>query len=48
LNERLEKHLFSEVEERIPHGAKSEFVEKLIREYFDKLDCEVTAIMDSI
>lgn len=44
LNTRLEEHLFSEVENRIPHGAKSTFIEGLIREYFNKLDGELAAI----
>jgi len=44
LNERLTQHLFSEVEERVPHGAKSTFVEGLIRDYFVKLDGEMSDI----
>lgn len=44
LNDRLEKHLFSEVEDRIPHGAKSTFIETLIRDYFASIDGEVKAI----
>lgn len=48
LNDRLEKHLFSDLEERIPHGAKSSFVEGLIRDYFSKLDGEVASIQQSL
>lgn len=48
LHQRLEQHLFSEVEERIPHGAKSTFVEGLIREYFSKLDGDVHSIQRSL
>lgn len=48
LHARMEKHLFSEVEERISHGAKSAFVEGLIREYFAKLDGEVKEIQHSL
>lgn len=44
LDARVEKHLFSEVEDRVPHGAKSTFVEGLIREYFEKLDSDTAAI----
>jgi hypothetical protein len=44
LHQRLEEHLHSEVEERIPHGAKSSFVEGLIRDYFSKLDGEAKEI----
>lgn len=28
-------HLWSEVEGKVPHGAQSEFVTQLIREFFD-------------
>lgn len=38
LNERLQNHLHSEIEGRVPHGAKSIFIETLIRAYFAKLD----------
>lgn len=48
LNARMEKHLFSEVEERIPHGAKSDFIESLIRDYFAKLDGDVASIQQSL
>lgn len=44
LDARLSQHLFSDIEERVPHGAKSTFVEGLIREFFAKLDGEVNAI----
>jgi len=44
LNDRLSRHLFSEVEDRVPHGAKSTFVEGLIREFFLKLDGEAAEI----
>jgi hypothetical protein len=44
LNNRLSKHLFSEVEDRVPHGAKSTFVESLIRDFFLKLDGEAFEI----
>lgn len=48
LDNRLSRHLFSEVEERIPHGAKSLFVEDLLREYFAKLDGEILAIENQL
>lgn len=48
LNNRMEKHLFSEVEARIPHGAKSNFIEGLVRDYFTKLDGDVNAIQQSL
>jgi hypothetical protein len=48
LDDRLSKHLFSEVEDRVPHGAKSTFVESLIRDYFTKIDGEVSAIENQL
>lgn len=44
LNTRVEQHLFSEVEDRVPHGAKSSFIEGLLREFFAKLDGEAAEI----
>ena len=35
---RLELHLFSDVEGRIPQGAQQEFFTKLVRDYFEDLD----------
>ncbi len=35
LKQRLDLHLFSAVEGRIPKGAHKEFVENLIREFFE-------------
>ena len=48
LNERLDKHLHSEVEGRIPHGAKSHFIEGLMREYFEKLDGDVKVLEENL
>lgn len=38
LADRLDQHLTSEVENRVPHGDKSKFFETLVRDYFQKLD----------
>lgn len=35
---KMELHLFSEVEAKIPHGARSTLVARLLREYFRKLE----------
>lgn len=35
---RLELELFSDLEGKIPHGAQSELITKLLRDYFEKLD----------
>jgi len=48
LSDRLESHLKSEVENRIPHGDKSKFFEALIREFFQKLDGTFTEIETSL
>jgi len=44
LHEWLESHLYSEVEDRVPHGAKSEFVVTLIRQYRDSFDTQVKTL----
>jgi len=44
LNERLESHLKSEIENRVPHGDKSKFFEQLVREFFQKLDGNISEI----
>jgi predicted AlkP superfamily phosphohydrolase/phosphomutase len=48
LNDRLEDHLKSEVENRVPHGDKSKFFENLTREYFEKLDGTFSQIEESL
>jgi len=48
LNDRLEDHLKSEVENRVPHGDKSKFFENLTREYFQKLDGTFSEIEQSL
>lgn len=35
---KLELHLYSDVEGRIPLGAQQEFFTQLLRDYFDKLE----------
>lgn len=45
---RLDSHLTSEVENRVPHGDKSKFFEKLTREYFQKLDGTIAEIETSL
>lgn len=35
---RLELHLYSDLEGRIPQGAQQEFFTKLLREFFEELD----------
>ena len=35
---RLELHLYSDLEGRIPQGAQQEFFTKLLRDYFSDLD----------
>lgn len=37
---RMELELFSELEGKVPHGAQSNLVTKLLREHFEKLDNE--------
>ena len=37
LNVRMRLELFSEVENRVPHGAISRLVETLLREHFNKI-----------
>jgi hypothetical protein len=48
LADRLDTHLKSEVENRVPHGDKSKFFESLTREFFQKLDGELTEIETSL
>lgn len=38
LNARIELHLFSDVEGRVPHGAFSRFMEGLARQYFAQFE----------
>jgi len=38
LADRLDSHLKSEVENRVPHGDKSKFFETLTREFFQRLE----------
>lgn len=45
---RIDSHLTSEVENRIPHGVKSAFFEQLVREYFQKLDGTFSEIEESL
>lgn len=35
---KLELYLFSEVEGKVPHGAKSELVSNLLRQHFNKIE----------
>lgn len=35
---RMELELYSDVEEKIPYGAQSEFINTLIREHYKKID----------
>jgi metal-responsive CopG/Arc/MetJ family transcriptional regulator len=48
LSDRLDTHLKSDVENRVPHGDKSKFFESLIREFFQKLDGTFTEIESSL
>lgn len=48
LSDRLDTHLKSDVENRVPHGDKSKFFETLTREYFQKLDGEFVDIQTSL
>jgi len=48
LADRLDSHLKSEVENRVPHGDKSKFFEGLTRQYFETLDGELTEIETSL
>lgn len=48
LAERVDKHLRSDVENRVPHGVKSSFLEGLIRKFFQELDGEVSEIESSL
>ena len=41
---RIEVHLFSELEGKIPFGAQQEFFEALVRDYFTKLDAAQAAV----
>lgn len=41
LRGRLDLHLFSEVEGRVPHGAYQELILRLLREFFDWRTFEV-------
>lgn len=38
---RMELELFSDLEGKIPHGAQSILVAKLLREYFEELDTNI-------
>jgi hypothetical protein len=38
LKVRIDLHLFSEVEGRVPSGAYSKFAEERFREFFNKID----------
>lgn len=40
---KVELSLFSEVEGKVPFGAKQEFFSKLVRDHFDKLTAEGAA-----
>jgi hypothetical protein len=48
LVERIDSHLTSEVENRIPHGVKSAFFEQLVREFFQRLDGTFSEIESSL
>lgn len=48
LARRVDSHLMSEVENRVPHGVKSAFFEQLVREFFQKLDGTFSEIEDSL
>lgn len=48
LSDRLDSHLKSDVEKRVPHGDKSKFFEGLTRQYFETLDGELTDIQTSL
>lgn len=48
LSDRLESHLKSDVENRVPHGDKSKFFEGLTRQYFETLDGELAEISTSL
>jgi hypothetical protein len=48
LADRVDTHLKSELEGRVPHGAKSQFLEQLVREFFQKLDGELSDIQESL
>jgi hypothetical protein len=45
---RIDAHLTSDVEGRVPHGDKSKFFESLTREYFQKLDGTIAEIETSL
>jgi hypothetical protein len=45
---RMELELFSEVEGKIPYGAQSEFINKLIREHYKKLDEMTCTALDNL
>lgn len=38
LAQRVRTHLYSPLEEKIPHGAQQEFFTNLVKEFFDALD----------
>jgi len=48
LADRLDSHLTSAVEKRVPHGDKSKFFESLTREFFQRLDGELSEIETSL
>lgn len=48
MHDRVDRHLFSELEGRVPHGKKSEFIESLLREYFEKIDLEVGEVEEAL
>lgn len=48
LQQRVNTHLASDVEGRVPHGVKSAFLEQLLREFFQKLDGESQEIEASL
>jgi metal-responsive CopG/Arc/MetJ family transcriptional regulator len=48
LADRLDAHLKSEVENRVPHGDKSKFFETLTREFFQRLEGSFVEIETSL
>lgn len=41
---RMELELYSDVEEKIPYGAQSEFINNLIREHYKRIDAVAAAV----
>lgn len=40
LKARLDLHLYSESEGRVPYAAHTKFIQQLLREYFEKLEAK--------